>query len=68
MIDHIHMVLRVPPKYSVAKAIRCLKVKSVYESIEFYPERRTLFGQSNSRTVHTLAATMLSYGCEIIGC
>jgi len=47
VIDHVHMVLRIPPKYSVAMAIGYLKGKSAVRiHRELSRTRGTLFGSS----------------------
>lgn len=38
VIDHVHMVLRIPPKYSIAMAIGYLKGKSAVRILESYRE------------------------------
>jgi len=46
-MDHVHMVLRVPPKYSIAMTVGCLKGKSAIRiHRELMRTRGTLFGRS----------------------
>jgi putative transposase len=46
MPDHIHMLLRVPPKYSIAMTIGHLKGKSAVRiHRDLFKERGTLFGR-----------------------
>ena len=47
MPDHVHMVLSIPPKYSVAMTMGCLKGKSaVRVHRELMKTKGTLFGRS----------------------
>ena len=47
MVDHIHMLLSVPPKYSIAMTIGYLKGKSAIRvHRELLRTRGTLFGRS----------------------
>ncbi len=43
MPDHVHMLLRVPPKYSVAQVVGYIKGKSAIHLARVYGERRRNF-------------------------
>jgi putative transposase len=47
MIDHVHMLLSIPPKYAVAQVVGFMKGKSAIHLARVYGERRRNFvGQS----------------------
>ncbi len=47
MIDHVHMLLSVPPKYAVSQVVGFIKGKSAIHLARVYGERRRNFvGQS----------------------
>ena len=47
MVDHVHMLLSVPPKYAVAQVVGFIKGKSAIHLARVYGERRKNFvGQS----------------------
>lgn len=47
MIDHVHMLLSIPPKYAVAQVVGFIKGKSAIHLARVYGERRRNFvGQS----------------------
>jgi putative transposase len=43
MADHVHMLLRVPPKYSVAQVVGYIKGKSAIHLARLYGERKKNF-------------------------
>ena len=43
MADHVHMLLRVPPKYSVAQGVGYIKGKSAIHLARLYGERKKNF-------------------------
>jgi putative transposase len=47
MPDHVHMLLRIPPKYAVSQVVRYIKGKSAIHLARVYGERKRNFvGQS----------------------
>ena len=47
MVDHVHMLLSIPPKYAVAQVVGFIKGKSAIHLARVYGERRKNFvGQS----------------------
>jgi putative transposase len=47
MPDHVHMMLRIPPKYSVSQVVGFIKGKSAIHLARVYGERKRNFvGQS----------------------
>ena len=47
-IDHVHLSLRIPPKYSVAKIMGYLKGKSSLQLFDNYPELRKATGKDRT--------------------
>ena len=43
MPDHVHMMLRIPPKYAVSQVVGYIKGKSAIHSARVYGERRRNF-------------------------
>lgn len=43
MIDHVHMMLRIPPKYAVSQVIGFIKGKSAIHLARVYGERKRSF-------------------------
>ena len=46
--DHIHICLRIPPKYSVSKIMRYLKGKSALILFDHHPEWRKVTGKDRT--------------------
>jgi putative transposase len=47
MFDHVHMLISIPPKYSVSQVVGYIKGKSVIHLARVYSERKRNFaGQS----------------------
>ncbi len=46
--DHVHLSLRIPPKYSVAKVMGYLKGKSSLQLFDNYPELRKVTGKDRT--------------------
>ncbi len=47
MVDHVHMLLRIPPKYAVSQVVGYIKGKSAIHLARMYGERKRNFvGQS----------------------
>jgi len=47
MVDHVHMLLRIPPKYAVSQVVGCIRGKSAIHLARVYGERKRSFvGQS----------------------
>ena len=46
MQDHVHMLLSIPPKYSVSKVVGFLKGKSAIAVARLFGRRRNFVGQS----------------------
>ena len=47
LLDHVHMLLSIPPKYSVSSVVGCIKGKSAIHLARVYGERKRNFvGQS----------------------
>ena len=44
MIDHVHMLVSIPPKYAVSKVIGYIKGKSAIHIARTYAERKRNFG------------------------
>lgn len=47
-IDHVHLSLRIPPKYSVAKVMGYLKGKSSLQLFDNFPELRKMTGKERT--------------------
>jgi len=43
MADHVHMMIRIPPKYAVSQVVRFIKGKSAIHLARVYGERRRNF-------------------------
>ncbi|KQZ79544.1 transposase [Rhodanobacter sp. Root561] len=43
MIDHVHMMLRIPPKYAVSQVVGFIKGKSAIHLARVYAERKRSF-------------------------
>ena len=43
MLDHVHMMISIPPKYAVSQVIRFIKGKSAIHLARVYGERKTQF-------------------------
>ena len=43
MVDHVHMLLSIPPKYAVAQVVGYIKGKSAIHLARVYGERRKNF-------------------------
>ena len=43
MVDHVHMLLRIPPKYSVSQVVGFIKGKSAIHLARVYGERKRNF-------------------------
>ena len=46
-IDHIHLVLSIPPRYSVSEAVGFLKGKSAIKIFDFNHELKKRYGNNN---------------------
>lgn len=47
-IDHVHLSLRIPPKYSVAKVMGYLKGKSALQLFDNHPELKRVTGKDRT--------------------
>ena len=45
MLDHVHMLISIPPKYSVAQVMGFIKGKSAIHIARVYAGRRRNFGE-----------------------
>src|SRR3546814_6694453 len=43
MPDHVHMLLKIPPKYAVSQVVGCIKGKSAIHLARVYGERKRSF-------------------------
>jgi len=43
MVDHVHMMLSIPPKYAVSNVVRFMKGKSAIHLARVYGERKRNF-------------------------
>ena len=60
--DHIHMCLRIPPKYSVSKTVGYLKGKSALILFDHHPEWKAITGRD--RTFWARGYFVSTYGLD----
>ena len=73
MVDHVHMMLSVPPKYAVSQVVGYMKGKSAIHLARVYGERKRNFvGQSfwarGSRCCSPICTTCCRKACSARHC
>ena len=73
MVDHVHIILSIPPKYSVAQVIGYIKGKStIHIGGVHLPERhsktRTVYRQTSSRTVSCIIGRPIGHTVNSFTC